>query len=107
MNTQREPGDASGNPRFQRSPPSHFPCDSLFYRVLGAINQPKGVQQPPIPLLIGGSGEPVTLKLVAQYADVYDITNPDVATLEHKLAVLKKHWNRYVCLRERVWVHKE
>jgi hypothetical protein len=64
------------------------------------------VQQPHIPLLVCGSGELVTLKLVAHYADACDITNPDVATLEHKLAILKKHWNRYHCLGEHVWVHK-
>src|SRR6266487_4203589 len=58
------------------------------YQVRGAINQPKGAQKP---LLIGGSGEKVTLKLVAQYADACNISNPDVATLEHKLAVLKTH----------------
>lgn len=40
-----------------------------YYQIRGAINQPKGVQQPHIPLLIGGSGEQVTLKLVAQYGD--------------------------------------
>jgi F420-dependent oxidoreductase-like protein len=61
------------------------------YQVRGAINQPKGAQKPHIPLLIGGSGEKVTLKLVAQYADACNISNPDVATLEHKLAVLKTH----------------
>jgi len=32
--------------------------------VRGAINQPKGVQKPHIPMLIGGGGEQVTLKLV-------------------------------------------
>ena len=65
--------------------------EGRYYQVRGAINQPKGVQQPHIPLLIGGSGEQVTLKLVAQYADACNIPNPDIATLEHKLAILKKH----------------
>src|SRR5215471_18214930 len=62
--------------------------EGKYYSVRGAINQPKGVQKPHIPLLIGGSGEKVTLKLVAQYADACNISNPDVATLQHKLAVL-------------------
>jgi len=65
--------------------------EGSYYQVCGAINQPKGVQHPHIPLLIGGSGEQVTLKLVAQYADACNITNPDIATLERKLAILKKH----------------
>ena len=63
--------------------------EGSYYQVRGAINQPKGVQHPHIPLLIGGSGEQVTLKLVAQYADACNITNPDIATLERKLAILK------------------
>ena len=68
--------------------------EGKYYQVRGAINQPKGAQNPHIPLLIGGGGEKVTLKLVAQYADACNISNPDVATLEHKLAVLKTHCER-------------
>src|SRR2546428_9469946 len=62
-----------------------------YYQVRGAINQPKGVQKPHIPLLIGGGGEKVTLRLVAQYADACNIGNLDNAGLEHKFAVIKKH----------------
>src|SRR5216683_2932853 len=43
--------------------------EGTYYHVRGAINQPKGVQKPHIPLLIAGGGEKVTLKLVAQYGD--------------------------------------
>jgi alkanesulfonate monooxygenase SsuD/methylene tetrahydromethanopterin reductase-like flavin-dependent oxidoreductase (luciferase family) len=60
------------------------------YQVRGAINQPKGVQQPHIPLLIGGDGEHVTLKLVAQYADACNVGD-DPAAVKQKLAVLKHH----------------
>jgi F420-dependent oxidoreductase-like protein len=61
-----------------------------YYHLRGAINQPKGVQKPHIPLLIAGGGEKVTLKLVAQYADACHIGG-DVPTLQHKLAILKQH----------------
>ncbi|QBD82082.1 LLM class F420-dependent oxidoreductase [Ktedonosporobacter rubrisoli] len=61
-----------------------------YYQVHGAINQPKGVQKPHIPLLIGGSGEKVTLKLVAQYADACDIYG-DLETIKQKFAILKDH----------------
>ena len=61
-----------------------------YYQIRGAINQPKGVQQPHIPLLIAGAGEQVTLKLVARYGDVCNVI-ADPATLEHKFAVLKQH----------------
>src|SRR5579859_5150978 len=49
--------------------------EGKYYQVRGAINQPKGVQKPHIPMLIGGGGEKVTLKLVAQYGDACNIGN--------------------------------
>lgn len=65
--------------------------EGKYYHVNGAVNQPKGVQKPHIPLLIGGSGEKVTLKLVAQYGDACNIGHIDIAGLKHKFAVLKQH----------------
>jgi F420-dependent oxidoreductase-like protein len=64
--------------------------EGKYYQIHGAINQPKGVQKPHIPLLIGGSGEKVTLKLVAQYADACNVGD-DPATMRQKFAVLKEH----------------
>jgi F420-dependent oxidoreductase-like protein len=64
--------------------------EGQYYQVQGAINQPKGVQKPHIPLLIGGGGEQVTLKLVAQYADACNIGG-DLPTIERKFGVLKQH----------------
>src|SRR5579863_4197688 len=64
--------------------------EGKYYQIRGAINQPKGVQKPHIPLLIGGSGEKVTLKLVAQYADACNVGD-DPATMKQKFAVLKEH----------------
>ncbi|GHO55927.1 LLM class F420-dependent oxidoreductase [Ktedonobacter robiniae] len=64
--------------------------EGKYYQVRGAINQPKGVQQPHIPLLIAGGGEQVTLKLVAQYGDACNVFG-DPATVAHKFAVLKQH----------------
>ena len=64
--------------------------EGTYYQVRGAINQPKGVQKPHIPLLIGGEGEKVTLRLVAQYGDACNIGG-GIANIKHKLAVLKQH----------------
>ncbi|MBP1705711.1 MAG: family F420-dependent class oxidoreductase, partial [Chloroflexi bacterium] len=37
--------------------------------VLGAINQPKGLQQPRVPIMVGGNGPNVTWRLAARFAD--------------------------------------
>jgi F420-dependent oxidoreductase-like protein len=62
-----------------------------YYSIDGAINEPKGVQRPHIPLWLGGGGEQVTLKLVAQWGDACNVGagNPDV--VRQKLAVLRGH----------------
>lgn len=65
--------------------------EGKFYQVRGAINQPKGAQKPHIPLLIGGGGEKVTLKLVAQYADACNIGHLDNEGLARKFAIIKDH----------------
>ena len=64
--------------------------EGKYYQVQGAINQPKGVQKPHIPLLIGGGGEKVTLKLVAQYGDACNVSG-DIDTIKHKFNVIKQH----------------
>ena len=42
------------------------------------------------PIMIGGSGEKRTLKIVAKYADLCNISG-DAATVRHKLGVLREH----------------
>ena len=43
--------------------------EGRHYTIDGPINEPKGVRKPHPSLWIGGGGEKVTLKLVAQYGD--------------------------------------
>ena len=64
--------------------------EGRFYQVRGAINEPKPVQKPHPPIWIGGGGERVTLKLVAQYGDACNIGG-DIETVRHKLEVLREH----------------
>jgi alkanesulfonate monooxygenase SsuD/methylene tetrahydromethanopterin reductase-like flavin-dependent oxidoreductase (luciferase family) len=55
--------------------------EGTYYQMRGAINQPKGVKPPHIPLLIGGDGKKVTLKLVAQYADACNVGDDPISAL--------------------------
>ena len=73
-------------------PYAHF--EGKYYQVRGAINEPKGVQQPHIPLWVGGSGEKVTLKLVARYADACNVVGNDPEVTRHKLEVLRGHCDK-------------
>lgn len=67
-----------------------YSFDGKYYTVRGVMNQPKGIQQPHIPLMVAGSGERVTLKLVAQYADVCNVSESPEG-LRHKFSILRKH----------------
>lgn len=65
--------------------------EGKYYQIRGAINQPKGVQKPHIPLLIAGKGEQVILKLVARYGDACNLTHPTFEELERKFALMKHY----------------
>lgn len=63
--------------------------DGEFYQLQSASLEPKPVQQP-LPLLIGGGGEKVTLKITARYANEWNVWG-DPAILRHKMAILDEH----------------
>ena len=63
--------------------------DGEHYTLVDAPLEPKPVQDP-LPLLVGGGGEKVTLRIAATYADEWNVWG-DPATLRHKSAVLDRH----------------
>lgn len=62
-----------------------------YYAVDGAVNNPKPVQQPRPPILIGGAGEKLMLRVVARHADIWNCPNNVATELPRKLAVLRDH----------------
>jgi F420-dependent oxidoreductase-like protein len=64
------------------------PYEGRHYRLAETICQPQPIRRPPI--LIGGSGEKKTLRLVAQYAEVWNGT-ASIDDMPHKLDVLRRH----------------
>jgi len=61
-----------------------------FYKIQNAYCNPKPIQKPHPPILIGGSGERKTLKLVAKYADACNLFG-SAATVKRKLDILREH----------------
>jgi F420-dependent oxidoreductase-like protein len=59
------------------------------YQLAETICEPQPIRRPPI--LIGGDGEKKTLRLVAQYADVWNSMGSEVDELKHKIDVLNRH----------------
>ena len=62
-----------------------------YYTIDRPINEPKGARTPHPSFWIGGSGEQVTLKLVARFADACNVGGGDPDVAERKLAVLRQH----------------
>jgi F420-dependent oxidoreductase-like protein len=65
------------------------PYNGKHYQLAETICEPKPIRRPPI--LIGGGGEKKTLRMVAQYANVWNSTDSEPEVLEHKIKVLTRH----------------
>jgi alkanesulfonate monooxygenase SsuD/methylene tetrahydromethanopterin reductase-like flavin-dependent oxidoreductase (luciferase family) len=63
--------------------------DGKYYRIKNACCEPR--PDPVPPLLIGGGGEQLTLRVVAKYADWWNIPGGTYENYAHKLGVLRQH----------------
>jgi F420-dependent oxidoreductase-like protein len=66
------------------------PYQGTHYQLAETLCSPAPVSAPRPRILIGGSGERKTLRLVAVYADACNIFG-DAPTIAHKLEVLRRH----------------
>jgi alkanesulfonate monooxygenase SsuD/methylene tetrahydromethanopterin reductase-like flavin-dependent oxidoreductase (luciferase family) len=58
-----------------------FDFEGQYYTLTGTRNQPKPVQQPGPPILVGGTGTRL-LRIVAKHADIWNIPGPPHAGVE-------------------------
>jgi F420-dependent oxidoreductase-like protein len=66
------------------------PFDGRHYHLARTLNRPQPLSRPHPPILIGGSGEKKTLRLVARYAQACNLFGGG-ADLAHKFDVLRAH----------------
>ena len=65
--------------------------EGRYYQLQEARLEPKPVQKPHPPIVVGGSGEQLTLRVVAQHADFWNYVGKSVEEFSHKVEVLFQH----------------
>ena len=69
------------------------PCASFngkYFQIINAYCNPKPIQKPSPPILVGGGGERKTLKIVAKYAYACNLFG-STESIKKKLDILKEH----------------
>ncbi|GIW20420.1 MAG: hypothetical protein KatS3mg065_0716 [Chloroflexota bacterium] len=69
--------------------PGRASYEGRYARVAGAINLPRGLQEPRIPIMVGGNGPNVTWRLAARFADELNLDGMRPAEVEAVLPVIR------------------
>ena len=68
-----------------------FTFTGKYYAVKDAVCLPKPAQKPSPPILVGGKGEKLLLKVVAKYADAWNVDEIPPDAYAHKLEVIRNY----------------
>ena len=72
-------------------PQANGPFQGRHYQLAETLCSPPPISRPRPPILIGGSGERKTLRLVARYGDACNLFSTSPDDVGHKLDVLRRH----------------
>jgi F420-dependent oxidoreductase-like protein len=64
--------------------------DGRHYKVVDAFGAPKPVQKPHPPIMIGGTGKKILLRIVAEHADMWNTSGP-AELMAQKIDVIRRH----------------
>ena len=68
-----------------------FDFHGRYYQLRGAVCEPKPLQRPHPPFIIGAGGERLSLRVVAEHADVWNCPARTAAEFRRKSLVLDEH----------------